>query len=232
MSDEKLEDESSEITTSKTEATVSASESTGLESEREPAGNASDDNNPAAPHEDANLVRAIADVSDQLREINRISEERERIIDRLHQENQKLKQGELQQVLLPVFRDLIRLYDDLKTTAANYANRAGQEKISAELNCYRETVGDILYRYGVEQIEVAVSESFNPKEHKAVATVPSADVERDRIISKIIRDGFKTDLRIIRNVEVEVYRHVAPETSSAEQVQAASEGESKHQEAQ
>jgi molecular chaperone GrpE (heat shock protein) len=232
ISDEKTEDGHLEAAPVKTEAEVVASVLTGLESERESGGNAAGHNHPAAPYGDAQLVRVMAEVSDQLREINRISEERERIIDRLHQENQKLKQGELQQVLLPVFRDLIKLYDDLKITATYYASRDGQEKTAAELNCYRETVGDILYRYGVEQIEVAVSESFNPKEHKAVATVPSADVERDRIISKIVRDGFKTDLRVIRNVEVEVYRYVAPETESAGQAQAASEAKSKNQEAQ
>jgi molecular chaperone GrpE (heat shock protein) len=168
------------------------------------------------------LAEALANFSDQLREVNRISEHRERIIDQLHQENQRLKQGELQQLLMPVFRDLIRLYDDLKITTASYESD-GNEKFTRELVCYRETVSDILYRHGVELIEVASGENFNPKEHKAVATV-AADLERDRTIAKVIRDGFKTDLKIIRNVEVEVYRHI-PQTATEESQSAVAENE-------
>src|ERR1044072_971824 len=168
------------------------------------------------------LAEALANFSDQLREVNRISEHRERIIDQLHQENQRLKQGELQQLLMPVFRDLIRLYDDLKITTASYESD-GNEKFTRELVCYRETVSDILYRHGVELIEVASGENFNPKEHKAVATV-AADLERDRTIAKVIRDGFKTDLKIIRNVEVEVYRHI-PQTATEESPSAVAENE-------
>lgn len=154
------------------------------------------------------LAAVVADLADQIREINRISEERERIIDRLHHENQQLKQGEMQRVLLPIFRDLIRFNDDLKTTAASYFGQAGSEKIEKELTCYRETIDDILYRYGVEQIDVTVGGSFNPKEHRAVATISTADETADRTISKIIRGGFRTDTAMIRNAEVEVCRYV------------------------
>ena len=238
MSDENTEDDSREVPTSATEvpasdieATIPASESTVRELISPDDVSEDDDTKEEAPG-GANLVSAMANMADQLREANRISEGRERVIDRLHDENQKLKQGELQQVMLPVFRDLIRLYDDLKITAANYADRDGNEKTATELTCYRETVGDILYRYGVERIEVAVGESFNPKEHKAVATVPSSDSEQDRTVAKIIRDGFQTDIRVVRNVEVEVYRHAPPAASTAGQSQTASEAESENQEAQ
>lgn len=157
------------------------------------------------------LVEALANLSNQIREVNRISEERERTINHLHEENQRLKQGEQQQLLLPVFRDLIRLYDDLRTTTANYAKAEGTEKITRELTCYGETVCDILYRHGVEQIEVSTGAVFDPKAHKAVATVPASEPELDRTIAKVVREGFKTDFRIIRNVEVEVYRHIPQE---------------------
>jgi molecular chaperone GrpE len=194
-------------------------------------GNETENTEVKESHIDTNLSANLEDFTEQLREINRISEERERIIDRLHDDNQKLKQGELQQVLLPVFRDLIRLSDDLKITAANYADREGTEKVANEFTCYRETVGDILYRYGVEQIEVAAGESFNPKEHKAVASSPAAGPEQDRTIAKIVRDGFKTEFRVIRNAEVEVYRHDASGTSTVEQPQPASKVESESLEA-
>jgi molecular chaperone GrpE (heat shock protein) len=165
------------------------------------------------PNEADHVIALLTSLSDELRETNRISQERESIIDRLHRENQQLKQGELQQALLPIFRDLIRLYDDLKSTAASYAKHATteSEKVVKDWNCYRDTVTDILYRHGVEQIEADIGEDFNSKEHKAVAAIHVADLAQDRKISKIVRDGFRTENKIIRNVEVEVFRCSAPE---------------------
>lgn len=165
------------------------------------------------------FVSSIETFSDQLKETNRLSGERERIIDRLHEENQRLKQGELQQALLPVFRDLIRLYDDLKLTVGNYSKQAetDNESVIKDLGCYQESICDILYRYGVEQIEVETGKDFDSKEHKAVATSSTECMEDDRKISKIIRDGFRTETKIIRNVEVEVYRFVSLNVEAVEQ---------------
>lgn len=159
----------------------------------------------------------LASLSDQLQETNRISQERESVIDRLHRENQRLKQGELQQAVLPIFRDLIRLYDDLKSTARKYSDQAAadNENVVKDLSFYGETVIDILYRYGVEKIEVRAGDDFNSKEHKAVAAAPTAEQEQDRKISRIIRDGFRMEARIIRNVEVEVLRYEAPKAEGA-----------------
>lgn len=158
------------------------------------------------------FIAAIAELTNQLKETNRISQERELVIDRLHRENQQLKQGELQQALLPIFRDLIRFYDDLDATITNYSNNPviGNEKILRDLSCYKETVVDILYRYGVEPIEAKVGEDFNSKEHKAMATASTFLENQDRKIAQIFRQGFKTETKIIRNVEIEVYRYSAP----------------------
>lgn len=165
------------------------------------------------------FTEVVADFTRQLKEINRISQERELIIDRLHKENQQLKQGEFQQALLPIFRDLIKFYDDLGLTFYNYSNdlELNNDKVFRDFSCYHETVNDILYRYGVEQIETKIGDSFNSKEHKAMATVMTDLEEQDRKVAKIIRSGFKTENKIVRNVEVEIYRYEAPSVKKNEE---------------
>jgi molecular chaperone GrpE (heat shock protein) len=186
------------------------------------------DNNDGVGHEATAL---LASLSEQLKETNRISQERESVIDRLHRENQKLKQGELQQAVLPIFRDLIRLYDDLKSTASKYSDRAAAdgESVVKDLSLYGETVVDILYRYGVEQIEARAGDDFDSKEHKAVAAAPTAEQGQDRKISRIIRDGFRAEARIIRNVEVEVLRYATPKVEGAARDAANTEEVIEHQ---
>jgi len=172
---------------------------------------------PTADENEDKWSDILANFTAQLKESNRLSKERESVIDRLHEENQRLKHGEIQQALLPVFRDLIRLYDDLSATISRYTiNATGDEKIVRDLNCFKETIGDILYRYGVEPVEVEAGSDFNPKEHKAVGVAQTNIASEDRKIWKIIRDGFKTETRIIRNAEVEVYRFSASSVETVE----------------
>ena len=144
-------------------------------------------------------------MSQWLNESNRIATERERIVDRLHQENQQLRSGELQQAMLPLFRDLIRLHDDLRQTGQRH-ERQDSAEAGRDFQAYSEAAADILYRYGVERYEAAEGTAFNPKEHRALAAIPTPDASLDRMIAKVIRLGFKTEARVIRLLEVEVYR--------------------------
>lgn len=150
----------------------------------------------------------IDELCEWLNEANQISKERERIIDRLHQENQQLRSGELQQAMTPVYRDLIRLHDDLLQTSQRYLaqGEASDAEAARDFQSYSHAVMDILYRYGIERYEAAEGAPFNPKEHRALAAVPTADENLDRTIAKAIRFGFRTEAKIVRLLEAEVYR--------------------------
>ena len=152
----------------------------------------------------------IETLASLLEESNRLSMERERIIDRLHQENQSLKQRELQHALLPVLRDSIRLFDDLNQTANNYAARENfvPANVARDFQCFAETVSDILYRYGLERYTADKGSVFNSKEHRVLGVVQTPEKEKDRTIARIIHEGFRRDLSIIRLLEAEVYRYV------------------------
>ncbi|HEY0460095.1 MAG TPA: nucleotide exchange factor GrpE [Pyrinomonadaceae bacterium] len=154
------------------------------------------------------LEKRLIELMGLVEESNRIANERERIIDRLHQENQQLKQGELEQAIMPVWRDLIRLFDDLKQTANRYVEREELQKqsIVKDFECYRDIVEDILYRYGVERYTAESGVPFNSKEHKALGVVETSESVNDKTLARVLRDGFKTENRNIRFLEVEVFR--------------------------
>ena len=59
------------------------------------------------------LARRLDKVEAQLTEFHRRSAHRESVIDRLHEENQRLRGGIGRIILEPVVTDLIRLYDQL-----------------------------------------------------------------------------------------------------------------------
>ena len=162
----------------------------------------------AARHELQRVSERIEEMMRQMEEANRIGQDRERIIDRLHDENQKLRAGELQQMLSPILRDLIRLFDDLQRTAQAYSAREDAMPAEAvrDLECYRDAVSDILYRQGVERYEASEGATFDPKEHRALSSVVTTDPGKDRTIAQVVRVGFRTDARVIRHLEAGVYR--------------------------
>lgn len=163
------------------------------------------------------LVALVESLSRSVEEANRLSLERERIIDSLHQENQRLRHGELQQAMQPLLRDLVRLYDDLSQTAAAYAGRAETtpQDASRDFRCFAEMITDILYRQGIERYEASEGETFNSKEHRVLGAVQTDELEKDRTIARSVRDGFRSESRVIRLLEAEVYRYVPAAPASA-----------------
>ncbi len=159
----------------------------------------------------SSLTEQVESLARLVEESNRLAQERERIIDRLHEENQRLRQGELQQAILPIFRDLVRLYDDLKQTTLGYGSRAEvtPEQAARDFGCFAEMVTDILYRHGVERYEAREGDLFNPKEHRVLGAVTTPEQVKDRTIARSIRDGFRTETRPVRLLEAEVYRYAA-----------------------
>ena len=155
-----------------------------------------------------------------LEEANRLSMDRERIVDSLHNENQSLRQGELQQALLPLLRDSIRLFDDLKQTSLNYAERETlvPANVARDFQCFAETVSDTLYRHGVESYSAAEGDPFNSKDHRVLGVVQTSIKEKDRTIARTIREGFRSNLTTVRLLEAEVYRYV-PDADSQNKVE-------------
>ncbi|MEI9975280.1 MAG: nucleotide exchange factor GrpE [Ignavibacteriota bacterium] len=150
----------------------------------------------------------LSELARAMEESNRISAERERVIDKLYEDNQRLRAGELQQALMPVLRDLMRLYDDLNKTATAYSGRTSIDpgEVLREWEYYRDSILDILYRQGVEPCATTEGSSFDPREHRACGTVSTNEHHRDRTIARVIRVGFRTEARILRTPDVEVYR--------------------------
>ena len=93
----------------------------------------------------------------------------------------------------------MRLYDDLGQAASN----------DDEFGAFQEVVEDILYRHAAiepfgQNLE---NETFDPREQRAVKTVPTSELDLDRTISKVIKFGFKEeDGRVLRAADVEVYK--------------------------
>jgi len=122
-------------------------------------------------------------VEQQLTEFHRRAAHREQIIDRLHEDNQRLKQGEHKVLLEPVVADLIRLYDQL----AREARRTPQDSM---LGSFVDDVTEILDRCGIDTFTVQPGDAYRSDRHRPLAIVPTTDPVLHNTVAEPVAAGF------------------------------------------
>jgi molecular chaperone GrpE len=167
----------------------------------------------------AGLVEAVAELKDQLsrrldavqtileREL-RAEAARERVVDRLHAELQEYKQDLLLKVQRPIFLDLIQLHDDIgkmiEARPPQDADPGRTPDLRGILESIQTAIEDILYRQGVEPF-VLDGDAFDARKQRAVATVPTDDPARNKLIAARLRKGFQAGEKLIRPEVVSVF---------------------------
>lgn len=124
-------------------------------------------------------------VEGQLSEFHRRSAHRESLIDRLHEENQRLRSGIGRVVLEPVVADLIRLYDQLSREARRLG---GQDQ--RLLSSFAEDVAQILDRCGYEVFSAEPGDPFLRERHRPLAVVPCDDESGHNTVAEVVAAGF------------------------------------------
>lgn len=141
---------------------------------------------------------------------------REAIIDRLHEETQTLRRGELQAMFEPVRAALYRLHDITRREAERYtaADPPDAAHTASMLGAVTDEIAEALARTGVERFAVKPGETFDPSRHRPVGTEPVMDPGLDGAVVRVHSDGFEQGDRVVRKAEVRVGRP-APSTSNA-----------------
>jgi molecular chaperone GrpE len=151
------------------------------------------------------LASRLGKVEEQLAEFHRRAAHREAIIDRLHEENQRLSEGLGRAYLEPVIADLIRLHDQLSREVRRL--KAGGEDPRL-LWSFAEDVAQILDRCGVTAFSAEPGEKFERGQHRAVAVVACDDESRHNTVAEVVAVGFadRETGRIRRPVHARVFQ--------------------------
>lgn len=143
----------------------------------------------------------------ELAEGNERAAARERVIDRLHEENQRMRMGERQLVLRPVLTDLQRLRNDLLREATAVPADLAPEKVADLLRSFAASVELTLERGGVLVVRPEPGAAVDPNLHRVVATVPGS-VEQDGTIAEVVSEGYRDALgnQVLAPAAVRVFR--------------------------
>jgi molecular chaperone GrpE (heat shock protein) len=160
------------------------------------------------------LAERLAAIEGAVAEFNRRSAHREAVIDRLHEENQRLRDGAQRAILEPVVADLIRLHDSLLREVARLGADGADPAHGRLLESFADDMLLTLERCGLEEFTARPGEPFDPARHAAVSVVPADDEALDNTVAEVVASGFveRETGRIRRPVRARFHRFrpVAP----------------------
>lgn len=156
----------------------------------------------------ATLTAAVSGLGEELRSHHARAAARERVIDNLHAEVERLRVGERSLSLRPVITDLQHLRTDLLRQAKTLPQDMDRAQVGELLESFALSVEQALERCGVEPIQPEVGTEFSARQHRAVRILSTPDPALDGTIAEVMADGYQdtTTDRVTVPAKVHVWR--------------------------
>ncbi|SFN60022.1 MULTISPECIES: nucleotide exchange factor GrpE [Actinomadura] len=159
----------------------------------------------------AEVREALAGLAARLDREHERAAHREAVIDRLHEENQRLRRGELEAMLEPVRSALYRLHDQARREsdrlrAPERTDPPDPRQTALLLAAVADDVADALARLGVDRFTVEPGAPYDASRHRPVAVTPVDDPLRDGTVTGVRADGFEQGGKVLRKAAVSVGR--------------------------
>lgn len=167
---------------------------------------------PTVPDPFDEIRALLAGLHEQTRAHHARAEARERVIDKLHAEVERLRVGEQSVLLRPVVADLQHLRGDLLRQARTLPPDVTREQAARLLESFALTVELALERCGSEPVRPSVGEPFSPREHRAVGVIDARRPDQDGTVGAVVAEGYRdtTTERVVVPAKVAVLRWNQP----------------------
>jgi molecular chaperone GrpE len=154
------------------------------------------------------IIERLELIEQQAGEYHRRSAHTESVIDRLHAENQELRDNARSSVFEPVAADLIRLYDSLSREAERLAGAVADPAAAKLMMSFAEDAELILDRCGFEPVGATAGDPFIVGEHAAVAVDITDDESLNNTVARVVATGLRDKATgvVRRPLKARVYR--------------------------
>jgi molecular chaperone GrpE (heat shock protein) len=154
------------------------------------------------------LTAVVSGLGEEIRSHHARAAARERVIDNLHAEVERLRVGERSLSLRPVITDLQHLRTDLLRQAGTLPQDMDTAQVGDLLESFALSVEQALERCGVVPIQPEVGAEFSARQHRAVRVLSTSDPERNGTIAEVVADGYQdnTTDRVTVPAKVHVWR--------------------------
>ncbi|MGH3867577.1 MAG: nucleotide exchange factor GrpE [Pseudonocardiaceae bacterium] len=161
----------------------------------------------------AAVEAALVEMAQQLAGASDRALARERVIDRQHEEIERLKSVERAGQLRPVVTDLCRLRNGLLRQAGTVPAEMTGPQVAALLDSFAGTVAEALERCGVVALPREVGSTFAPSRQQVAAVVDIDDPAREGTVAEVVQDGYAEidGGKIVVPARISVHRYVTKE---------------------
>ncbi len=144
---------------------------------------------------------------------------RERVIDRQHEEIERLRSVERAGQLRPVVTDLCRLRNGLLRQAETVPAEMTGPQVQTLLDSFAATVAEMLERCGVVVLPREVGAAFAPSRQQVAAVVEIDESERDGTVAEVVQDGYAEidGGKVVIPARIRLHRCVTRETRVLEE---------------
>lgn len=160
-------------------------------------------------------LSALEIVSDQISQLSASFEtklkydaHKNKIIDELHQELQKHRDGMVQKHLHSMVTDVIKVIDDIRKFRAHYETVETSEQTAARLLDFMEEIAadleDLFSWQGINPFTCDVKH-FDSTRQRVVKKLDTDDPSMDKAIAQSMRPGYEWNEKILRPELVSVY---------------------------
>jgi molecular chaperone GrpE len=156
----------------------------------------------------AALTKAVAELAGELKAHHARAAARERVIDNLHAEVERLRVGERNLALRPITTDLQHLRTDLLRQAKELPDGTKRGQFAELLESYALTVEQTLERCGIVPLRPEVGAEFSGRQHRAMKAQPTRNADQDGTIAEIRAEGYQDTVtdRVTEPARVVVWR--------------------------
>ncbi len=136
---------------------------------------------------------------------------REKVIDRLHEENERLRAGDRHLVLRPLLTDIQRTRHEMLRESARLPEQMTGRQVAEILRSFAYSLELSLQRGGVEIIVPPPGAAVDPVRHRITAMLSTSDQVLDATIATVAMDGYFDTVsdRVTTPAEVHVHRWIA-----------------------
>ncbi|MFI6538806.1 nucleotide exchange factor GrpE [Nonomuraea sp. NPDC050547] len=147
----------------------------------------------------SDVAAALAALTEEIKREHDRAAHREEIIDRLQEDNQRLRHSLLQEALLPIRAGLYRLHDQVSREVARLrADPQADGHHGALMAAIAAEVAEVLARTGVELMEVEAGQPYDRARHRAIDVADGPD----GLVVAVAAAGFEQDGRTVRKADV------------------------------
>jgi molecular chaperone GrpE (heat shock protein) len=138
---------------------------------------------------------------------------RERVIDRQHEEIERLRSIERVGQLRPVVTDLCRLRNGLLRQAVTVPAEMTGPQVANLLDSFASTVEETLERCGITVLPCAVGAAFAANSHQVVGVVEIDKPEQDGTVAEVLQDGYAEidGGRVVVPARIRLHRYLTKE---------------------